>query len=170
MPVQFNAEEMFEIAERIEQNGAAFYRAGAEVAGKPEAQKLLVRLADWEEQHRQTFHQMRADYGKGGLEPSPLSPEEEPAKYLQAIADGKVFDVRESPQETLPPGTSLEQIFREALRRERDTVVLYLGMRNIVPENRGREGVDRILQEEMSHVRYVSEALHRETGRPASAP
>ena len=47
----FNAEEIFKIAMRIEENGAAFYRKAADLQADAENKKLLLQLAVMEDGH-----------------------------------------------------------------------------------------------------------------------
>jgi len=46
-----------------------------------------------------------------------------------------------------------------ALEREKDAIVFYLGLKEAVAENLGRNDVDLIIKEEMSHITYISEEL-----------
>jgi rubrerythrin len=59
MPYDFNAEEMFDVAIRIEQNGARFYRKAAEHQSSPESQAELEKLATMEDRHESTFEKMK---------------------------------------------------------------------------------------------------------------
>ncbi|HRS71257.1 MAG TPA: ferritin family protein, partial [Anaerohalosphaeraceae bacterium] len=59
MAITFNADEIFEMAEEIERNGAAFYREAAAKASREDIKKMLLDLAAMEEGHEQTFAQMR---------------------------------------------------------------------------------------------------------------
>ena len=58
MSFDFNADEVFKIAEQIEINGAKFYRSAAEKITDPEKKKLLIHLAEMEDEHIQTFKTM----------------------------------------------------------------------------------------------------------------
>lgn len=60
MPIEFNADEIFLLAKRIERNGAEFYRKAAEIIkpGSP-AEQLLLGLAAMEDEHLETFIEMR---------------------------------------------------------------------------------------------------------------
>ena len=88
MSYSFNADEMFEMAEQIERNGAKFYRRAAEQIKTPDSRKLLLELADMEDKHEKTFIQMRAEMLKQGqtatVDPV-FDPEGEVGLYLQAM-------------------------------------------------------------------------------------
>ena len=46
MSLDFNADEVFEIAEQIERNGSEFYRKAAENMSNPKAKEFLNHLAE----------------------------------------------------------------------------------------------------------------------------
>jgi len=61
MKYDFSADDVFEMAEQLEKNGAKFYRqAAADVSGD-EAKTLLKELAAMEDDHEKTFAAMRAE-------------------------------------------------------------------------------------------------------------
>ena len=47
MAISFNLDEIFEMAEEIERNGASFYREAAKKVSDKETQKMFVHLAGW---------------------------------------------------------------------------------------------------------------------------
>ena len=57
----FNHDEILEIAEQIERNGARFYRRAAECIEQPKAHHLLLTLAGMEDEHEQAFAAIRAE-------------------------------------------------------------------------------------------------------------
>ena len=91
----FNAEEVLQMAEQIERNGARFYRRAAEFVKDPAVNKLLLELAAWEDGHEKLFASMRARLGEREREKTVFDPEGEGGMYLKAMADGQVFDVRQ---------------------------------------------------------------------------
>ncbi|NOY80657.1 MAG: ferritin family protein [Kiritimatiellaeota bacterium] len=158
MSIQFNADEIFEIAERIEANGAAFYRAAARKI--PEASRgFLLDLAVWEEQHQQKFAAMRTRLAGESTEPTVWDPDCEAAQYLQALADGAVFPADEAPVTALPADSSVEDILRVALEREKASIAFYVGMQYLVPPALGKAEIDGIVLEEMSHVTLLTRKL-----------
>jgi rubrerythrin len=58
MSYDFNADEVFEMAEQIERNGAKFYRDAAENATASPSKDLLRSLSKMEEAHEKTFKAM----------------------------------------------------------------------------------------------------------------
>lgn len=162
MSIRFNADEIFEMAERIERNGAKFYRRVAEGATAPKSRQLLLHLAAMEDEHEKIFAAMRADMLKEGqmatVDPA-FDPEGQAALYLRAMADGHVFDMRADPSEHLTGNETMESILQTAIGLEKDSIVFYLGMKEMVPERLGKVKIDDIIKEEMSHITDLSREL-----------
>jgi len=155
----FNADEIFGIAEQVERNGATFYRRAAQETTDSGTREKLLDLAAMEEEHQRIFAAMRADLSPEEQEPTIPDPWGEAALYLRGIADGHVFDVRTDPAEKLTGKETREDILRTAIGLEKDSIILYLGMREMVPERLGKGRIDAIIKEEMSHIATLSNQL-----------
>lgn len=157
MPDLFNAREILEIAIRIEENGARFYRKAANFIDNPESKKLLLGLADMEDTHELTFRsfikEMEGEQGSGDF----IDPDGDAARYLGAVAGGYVFPVTEDPSDRLTGKETLSEIIDFAIGLEKDSVVYYLGVREIVPPALGRERIDQIITEEMRHITLLTD-------------
>ncbi len=158
MSIRFNADEVFALAERIEQNGAAFYRKAAEIVPE-EAKGLMYDLAAWEEQHRERFSALRRRLPAAGAESAVWDPEDEAAQYLEALADGAVFMAEEDPLASLGPAPSFRKILEAALQREKDSIAFYVGLQRLTPGELGGAEIDAIIREEMSHVSLLTKKL-----------
>jgi len=153
MRYDFNADDVFEMAEQLERNGAKFYQdSAASVQGK-EAKQLLVKLANMELDHEKTFKQMRSDLAAAEKQSTVFDPEGEAILYLRALADTRVFFEKEIDT------TSMREILKAAIEAEKDSIVFYLGMREMVPEKLGQDRLDEIIREEMGHIRLLSKEL-----------
>jgi rubrerythrin len=153
MSYEFTADEIFEMAEQIERNGADFYRKSAEGITDPSAKRLLLDLAVMEDEHEKTFAALRADLADKEKEATVFDPEGEAALYLRALADTRVFFEKEIDT------SSMEEILKAAILAEKDSIVFYLGMKDIVPENLGKNRVDAIIKEEMTHIKLLGKEL-----------
>jgi len=153
MGLSFNADEVLQMAERIERTGARFYRQAAETCvGADDALKgKLLELAEMEDTHERTFTEMRGTLSGGEARPTAFDPEGETAQYLAAMADANVFG-RDADPTAVACGKPVEEILRLAIALEKESIVFYLGLRDLVPERSGRSKVERILKEEMAHV------------------
>ena len=163
MSYEFSADEIFEIAEQIERNGARFYRQMAENISDMAVRELFLDFAAMEGDHEKVFSSMRADLSDKERETMVFDPEREASLYLKALADMRVFDKKAEEDFVLPAELPEKEknvkVFREAINREKDSIVFYLGMKELVPENLGRERIDGIIQEEMKHIRLLSNRL-----------
>jgi rubrerythrin len=158
MVLRFNADEVFEMAIKIERNGGAFYRKAAEI--NPEGRDLLLMIADQEDEHLNIFEGLRKDLSSRESEPTVFDPENEVSVYLKAMADGHVFDITGSvPSKILRGEESLEEIIRIAIQAEKDTITFFIGMKELVPESLGKDRLDILIREEMKHIKWLSERL-----------
>ncbi|MCJ2513650.1 MAG: ferritin family protein [Candidatus Thermoplasmatota archaeon] len=153
MGIDFNADEIFEIAVYIEQNGADFYRKAAESISGKYNKDLLLHLAEMEDEHEQTFKKLRSELSEKEKITTTFDPEGESEYYLRALADTRVF------YEKKFDTTSLKEIFKEAITAEKDSIVFYLGMKDVVPDHLGKKKLDDIIKEEMGHITLLSKEL-----------
>ena len=159
MNLPFNADEILEMAEQIERNGARFYRRAAEGAEDPRNRQLLLDLAAAENEHEKVFTSMRADLAAKRREVTAFDPDGQAALYLRAMADGHVFDVRADPVELLTGKETVADILGMAMSMEKDSIVFYLGMKEMVPETLGKNRIDDIIKEEMGHLASLGNEL-----------
>ena len=153
----FNAEEVLEIASRIEQNGARFYREAARLIKDKSLQIMLEKLARMEDDHEVTFDNMR---GNPALLSEVLGdPDGMIVGYLGAIAGGHVFPVEADPNALFTQKFSIEDVLHKAISLEKDSIVFYQGIKELVPRENGKNKIDAIIREEMQHVVILSEAL-----------
>ena len=155
----YNADEILEIAVTIERNANLFYARAAEVVTNEDAKKLFLDLASWEVGHVDLFEGMRAKFAAAKEQNWLADQDNEAARYLQSIADGKIFDTRKIDEELAALKDDPVAILKAALNREKDAVIFYLAMKDMVPEALGKADVKHIIAEEMSHVRYIADRL-----------
>jgi rubrerythrin len=153
---RFNADEIFEMAEQIERNGARFYRKAAGAAEADPRDKLL-KLAAMEDDHEKTFAGMRAELGARQRQPPVPDLDDESALYLQAMVDGEVFS--DDPAEALTGRETLADVLRTAIGLEKDSIVFYEGLKGLVVKDAGKQQVERIIREEMGHVALLTREL-----------
>jgi rubrerythrin len=161
MAVFFSADDIFQIAIQMESNGVRFYTRAAERAVDPDSRELLLNLAAMEEKHEQIFEAMRVDLAKEEQKRSEpfTDPHGKNVSSLRLMAQGIVFDAKADPSGRLTGGESLEEVLEIAIGLEKDSVVYYTGMKDIVPEAMGREKIDGIIEEEMEHVVNLTDVL-----------
>ena len=153
MGIDFNADEVFEMAEQIERNGAKFYRSIAEKIKDTNKKQFLANLAKMEDEHEKIFKALRSELSTDEKIQTTFDPEGESERYLRALADTRIFYEKE----VIP--TSLEDILKFAITIEKDSIVFYLGLKDIVPVHLGKQKLDDIIKEEMGHISLLSKEL-----------
>ena len=155
MSISFNADEIFEMAEEIERNGAMFYRQTAAKCKDKEIKKMLLNMADMEDGHLETFQQMRTQLSAQEKAGMVFDPDNEAALYLQTMAEARGWEGRKSPSEQLTGNETMKEILEIALNSEKESVVFYFGLRSFVSEKAGKDKVEQIVLEELSHIRTL---------------
>jgi rubrerythrin len=157
--VVFSAHEIYGMAEQIERNGVRYYRAAAEQADARRAE-VLERLAQMEEDHEKTFQQMRSKLDADAqMKYEGKAVTAEAQQYLRAMAEGKVFDLRSDPVESLTDGMSDQDVLRKAIELEKDSIIFYLGMKELVGSSSGKKKIQAIIEEEIRHIGMLSGML-----------
>jgi rubrerythrin len=163
MTFDFNADEIFKMAEQIEINGANFYRKMADNISELSIRRLFLDLAAMEDIHKKVFSELRANLSDQDRESTVFDPEGESAQYLRALADLRVFAQDVEDRFTIPDGLTdtekYRKVFWAAIGREKESIVFYLGLKGLVPEKLGKDKIDDIIQEEMNHLRILSNKL-----------
>jgi len=158
MAVTFNADEVFEMAEQIERNGAKFYRLAAQSPNNSALKSFLEELADMEVEHIKIFAKIRTELS-GGAPLDMFDPDDDAVKYLQAVVRGRIFDVSGEPSEKLTACKTPQDVLKVAIELEKDSIVYYLAMKNRVLSESGKEKIDAIISQEMGHVLVLKDKL-----------
>jgi len=159
MSFEFNADEILAMAEQIERNGARFYRRAAGLVKDAQLSNLLQELAVWEEGHEKAFASMRHILQEQERMTTTFDPEDETSLYLRAMADGHVFDVRVDPADKLTGKESAKDILQMAIGQEKNSIVFYLGIKDMVSEVMGKDKIDEIIREEMRHIGFLNKQI-----------
>lgn len=151
MVITFTADDIFEIAEEIEKNAVEFYREAAERSANKDTKKLLLEMATSEDEHLKTFQQMRKEL-RVEEEIAALDSDRRSAEYLQIMADARTWEGRINPTQELSGNETARQILDIALDAEKEMVVFYFGLKNLVSTQTGRNKVEDIIIEELEHI------------------
>lgn len=147
-----NPDEVFALACRIEGNAADFYRTAAAQHADNQQAAYLGDLAEVEEQHKSTFAGMRerASVAREARTTAELQPDG--ALFMASIAEG--FPVEGSPTaaEFLTGDESLADILGLGIDLEKESILFYLGLRDIVVDPAGQEAVTGIIAQEKHHL------------------
>jgi rubrerythrin len=157
MVMPFNADEVFEMAEQIEKNGARFYRAAAKKI--PEVSQVFSDLAAMEDEHEKTFAAMRSELSGTEVVPPVFDPDGQAQMYLRVMADEHVVNVKTDPVEQLAGKETPEEVLKMAIGLEKDSIAFYVGLKESVSPRAGKDKVEAIIKEEMGHIATLSQKL-----------
>ncbi len=153
MGITYHIDEIFEMAGQLEKNGAEFYQQAADSAKDPDVKNLLKGLAAMEVEHKNTFSKMRKELVETKDIESFYDPQGEAVLYLKALVDTRVFFERKIDV------SSFEEVLKEAIIAEKESIVFYFGMKVMLSDDSGKSKIKAIIEEEMSHVRILGKKL-----------
>jgi rubrerythrin len=155
----FEASDIVEVAVRIEENGANFYRYAVQLAGKEEVKALFQKLADEELTHQRIFAEILAGMDRNF---PPEGYDGEYAAYLHNYVDNRLVFTTEEFAGQLAKIRDEASALDFAIQRELDAIHYYREMRELLPPDR-REAVGRIITEEKGHFVRLSAMKNRLT-------
>jgi rubrerythrin len=152
----FTAAEALEMAMEIEKNGETFYNAVAAKSSDSDAKALFEDLAVQERGHYKVFHKMLQD-----VAPAPVLPVDiydEYQAYVQTALDNALFAGPDKALALAEQAEDKEAALRAALGFEKDTLLFFYDVRDMVSE-RDQETISGIIREEKKHVRRLARML-----------
>ena len=152
MDYNFTADEIFEVAIRIEANGASFYRKAAATQSEESNRVFLEQLAAMEDHHQQSFEKMRKGLKANEKQATVFDPNQETAQYLAVMADTHGGEGSPKAADALTGNESIQEIINIAIGLEKESILFYLGLKDFVPPDYGKEKLDRIIREEQRHI------------------
>jgi len=161
MGVLFNMAEVFTMAVQMETNGAAFYRRAAALRKDGDQTDYLLRLGEMEEDHKRTFEQMRDSASVAGQSGSPFDLYDEGELYLAGIAGGHRVEGSAAAAEALTGDESVSDVLKLAVELEKEAILFYVGLTDLVPAEMGRDQIDRIIEEEKKHIVILTRELRK---------
>jgi len=153
MSITFSTGELINIAIGNERRGIAFYDIMTRSADSASARRVFQYLADMERDHIQIFQGMLAEVDKYKV---PENYAREYGDYLQALVDTAIFTDELVTSEIATQADSDIKALELAIGAEKDAILFYYMMREIMPQ-RAQPMVDKIIAEEKSHLRQLSE-------------
>jgi rubrerythrin len=152
----FTAAEALEMALEIENNGEVYYSAVAERSADPEVKALFEDLAAQERGHYRVFQKML-----GEVKPAPQLPAaeyDEYRAYIQVALDNALFAGSDKALALAKQAQDRETALRAALGFEKDTLLFFYDVREMVSEV-DRETVSGVIREEKKHLRQLARLL-----------
>ena len=152
----FTAAEGLEMAIEIEKNGELFYTEVAARSAAPEVRELFEALAVQEQAHCRLFQKMLGD-----AKPTPALPAAEYDQYqtyAQAALENALFAGPDKALALAKQAADRETALRAALGFEKDTLLFFYDLRDMVSEA-DRETISAVIREEKKHLRRLARLL-----------
>jgi rubrerythrin len=147
------ASEILEIAISIERRGIAFYDVMAKSVQNDETRNVFQQLVQMEQYHVKIFQDMLDEADK--YEPTQVNSKEYDA-YIQALGENAIFTDDMITSEMATKVESDIETLELAISAEKDAILFYYEMKEVLPQ-RVHPSVNRIITEEKSHLRQLSE-------------
>jgi rubrerythrin len=157
METKFNVFEVLQIAEKIEHNGAKFYLQTAEVFDDPDFRDTCYKLATWKARHEKILAQRRKRFSEKTGEFGTFDPDNYVLSNPHVMAGLAVFATKSG---SIKHGGKRE-IFQDAIRRSKEAVVFYRGLKEFSRDPSSKETIDKIIKEEKRHIRLLTEQLDK---------
>ena len=159
MDLNFSPDEILKLAEQIEKNGIKFYtRAAEETKGEINIKDQFLKLADMEREHQKIFVYMLDKLGEK-RNTKIYDPEGHVILYFKAWVDRQIFDDNGKLAETLIKNRSVADILKIAIGLERDSILFYLGMKEMTEVKDSQQEIDYVIKEEMKHIAFLIKEL-----------
>ncbi len=163
-PTGFNEVEAAKIAQQMEHDGLAFYRAFAETTGDPAVRRVFEQIAQDEVDHLKAFQALEEALQAERREAGGYADDPDLQAYVGRLLDMQVFaDERDVAALGRRTETDYEAL-AVAMRAERDAIVFYQEMLDLVASDTARETFQWILEQEREHLRLLGDrSEHCET-------
>lgn len=149
----FNDLEALKIAITIEERGEKFYRRSAEKVDDEFVKALLIKLAEDENDHRDTFHKLYNEFlaQKDQFNDDYLY-DQEVSAYFNAIADSLIFPNDEEQARMIEGISGIDDVIKIGIQAEKDSILLYTQM--VISSNlpEAKDAFRRLLREEKKHL------------------
>jgi rubrerythrin len=153
MSISFSGSELINIAIGIEGRGIVFYDVMAKSTQNEAAREVFNYLADMERNHIETFKDMLEGADKFQI---PTDESGQYTAYLRALVDSAVFSDDMVTSEMAAQAESDTAALELAIMAEKDSILFYYEMKEVMPQ-RAQTTVNKIIAEEKSHLRQLSE-------------
>ncbi|NCB37290.1 MAG: hypothetical protein EOM80_00840 [Erysipelotrichia bacterium] len=154
--MQFNTEELVEMAIQIEKNGREYFVAMSEKSNNSEVKRVFENLAKEEASHLENFLEIREKLFENQQEDFQIADEyntPEMFTYLNAMLDGKVFPNIHSHAELANEIVSDEQAVYHAIGFEKDTVLFFSEIMGLLgSEDKNRPFLQELIRQEKIHI------------------
>lgn len=151
----FSANELLNMAIKLEKNGEAVYRNAISKVVQPELIAMMEWMADEEVKHADFFSNLKLE-----LETKQVNPfiDEMSRELFDDLLGDKNFSLKEVDFSSIENFDDLIAIFVEF---EKDSVIFYKVIEPFVEDPVAREYLKKIIEEENCHIKHLQEFVGR---------
>ena len=162
METKFNVFEILQIAEKIEHNGAKFYLKTAELFDDPELRDTCYKQATWKARHEKILALRRKRFSEKTGEFGTFDPDNYVLSNPHVMAGLAVFATKPGSLKRPLDRENRQEIFKDAIRRSKEAIVFYRGLKNFARDMASKDTIDKIIKEENRHIRLLTEQLEQQ--------
>jgi rubrerythrin len=151
----FTAADALSMALEIEKNGESYYEAVAAKDNSDDVQALFEDLANQERIHYKVFRDMLEDVSSNRKLTDDAM--QDYGLYVEAALGNALF-AEDRALSMAEGAASTEEALRAALGFEKDTLLFFYDLREMVAE-KDRDAITQIISEEKRHVRRLAMML-----------
>jgi hypothetical protein len=155
METEFNADQIFQIAGKIQQNGAEFYQKMAKRFCDSGRRRLCSELANWRAERAKALEEERKRFReKYGL-PVTYGYGDYIASHPSEMADLAVFSHDQYHSKTLSGQENREEILKDAIGRGEEVIVFFQGLKGFAQDAFAKMTLDKIIEEENNYINLL---------------
>ncbi|MBN1507693.1 MAG: ferritin family protein [Sedimentisphaerales bacterium] len=159
MDPRFSVFDVLQIAEAVETRTARSYLRVAERFADEERRGIFYNLANWRVKHRNTWRRIRRRYSEKTGEFGVFDPDNYVLSNPWTMAGLTGHGMNPNSHDSPSGSETREQILRGAIRRSRDIIIFYHGLKEFARNPDSRMMIDNMISEEHRHVRLLIQAL-----------
>lgn len=156
MPL-FKIPQFVEMAVKDEETGEALYNALALMTSNPELKEEYLKIADQEKHHKARFQKILENLPEENMREQYKGQYQD---YLNVLLSTKAFPQTKSVSDIVGELKNDREALELALRMEKDTLLFYYSMNEVIPDT-SKKIVSDIMREEQVHIEELSRLLEK---------
>jgi rubrerythrin len=152
METEFNVDQVFQIARRIQQNGAEFYEEMAKRFRESGLRGLCSELAKCRAERAKALAEGRKEFFGGSGLPETSGRDDYIMSHPSEMADLAVFSHDQYHSKPLTGQESREEILKDAIGRCEEVIVFFQGLKGFVQDAFSKKTLNRIIEEEQNYI------------------
>jgi len=156
MDSKIAVENLLGMAVKIESDGAEFYLKASKRVNNPEACRELKKLEEMEIEHKKIFSEMKSQYSKSNIDAITQDKDPKIENDLNIFQDNRIFNFNTGIYKTITDDRALLDIINMAITLEKDTIVFYSGLVNLITAESFNNVLNKVIREEISHLAILA--------------